>query len=179
MIDNDKLEQLFFEHNYSDFKWINRKDIIVSQWVRIKCTFGCSSYGKKGSCPPNVPSVLECRNFFNEYNDIAIFHFEKSFKKPEDRFKWSKKVNFDLLKLERKVFLRGYHKTFLIFMDECCICEECTGTRIECKNKKASRPCAESFAMDVYTTVRNCGYPIEVLKNYNQTMNRYAFLLIN
>ena len=178
-MNKDKLERLFFEHNYSDFKWINGKDIIVSQWVRVKCTFGCSNFGKKGSCPPNVPSVSECRNFFNEYNDIAIFHFEKSFEKPKERFKWSKKINFDLLKLEKEVFLMGYHKTFLLFMDECCICEECTGTRIECKNKEASRPCSESFAMDVYTTVRNCGYPIEVLKNYNQTMDRYAFLLIN
>ena len=87
MMNKDKLERLFFEHNYSDFKWINGKDIIVSQWVRVKCTFGCSNFGKKGSCPPNVPSVSECRNFFNEYNDIAIFHFEKSFEKPEERFK--------------------------------------------------------------------------------------------
>ncbi len=179
MQNKEKLEQLFLKHKYSDFKWINGKDIIVSQWVRVKCSFGCSSYGKKGSCPPNVPSVLECRNFFNEYKDIAIFHFKKFFEKPEDRFKWTKSINSNLLKLEREVFLMGYYKAFLLFMDECCICKECTGTRIECKNKKASRPNAESFAMDVYTTIRSCGYPIEVLKDYNQTMNRYAFLLLH
>jgi len=33
--------------------------------------------------------------------------------------------------------------------------------------------------VDVYTTVRKVGYPIEVLTNYNDTMNRYAFLLID
>jgi hypothetical protein len=34
------------------------------------------------------------------------------------------------------------------------------------------------MAMDVYSTVRPYGYPIEVLSDYSQAMNRYAFLLI-
>jgi len=34
------------------------------------------------------------------------------------------------------------------------------------------------MAVDVFTTVRNIGYPIEVLYDYSQEMNRYAFLLI-
>jgi hypothetical protein len=34
------------------------------------------------------------------------------------------------------------------------------------------------MAMDVFSTVRQCGYPIEVLSDYSQPMNRYAFLLI-
>jgi hypothetical protein len=34
------------------------------------------------------------------------------------------------------------------------------------------------MAMDVFSTVRRIGYPIEVLADYRQAMNRYAFLLI-
>jgi hypothetical protein len=34
------------------------------------------------------------------------------------------------------------------------------------------------MAVDVYATVRQYGYPIEVLRDYSQAMNRYAFLLI-
>jgi hypothetical protein len=34
------------------------------------------------------------------------------------------------------------------------------------------------MAVDVYATVRQYGYPIEVLKDYGQPMNRYAFLMI-
>jgi hypothetical protein len=34
------------------------------------------------------------------------------------------------------------------------------------------------MAVDVFSTVRSMGYPIEVLSDYRQTMNRYAFLLI-
>jgi hypothetical protein len=35
------------------------------------------------------------------------------------------------------------------------------------------------MAVDVFTTVRKLGYPIEVLTDPAQTMNRYAFLLID
>ena len=34
------------------------------------------------------------------------------------------------------------------------------------------------MAIDVFATVRKIGYPIEVLFDYSQAMNRYAFLLI-
>jgi hypothetical protein len=34
------------------------------------------------------------------------------------------------------------------------------------------------MAVDVFSTVRGYGYPIEVLADYSQAMNRYAFLLI-
>jgi len=33
--------------------------------------------------------------------------------------------------------------------------------------------------MDVYSTVRKLGYPNDVLSDYKQEMNRYAFLLID
>jgi hypothetical protein len=34
------------------------------------------------------------------------------------------------------------------------------------------------MAVDVFSTVRKIGYPIEVLPDTDQTMNRYAFLMI-
>jgi len=39
---HEKLENIFQEHGYFNFKWIDPKKIIVSQWVRMKCTFGCN-----------------------------------------------------------------------------------------------------------------------------------------
>jgi len=32
--------------------------------------------------------------------------------------------------------------------------------------------------VDVFTTVRKAGFSIEALTDYNQEMNRYAFLLV-
>ncbi|WXG46912.1 MAG: DUF2284 domain-containing protein [Candidatus Atabeyarchaeum deiterrae] len=172
------LEEKFLRKGFDDFKWIDPKEIVVSQWVRMKCMFGCWEYGRNASCPPNTPSVSECEKFFQEYNEAAVFHFAKKVAKPEDRHAWSKEVNLKLLELEKEVFLLGYRKAFLLVMDSCGLCEECTGNRQTCKQPKLSRPTSDAMAVDVFATVRSLGYPIEVLRNYSDTMNRYAFLLI-
>ncbi len=178
MTDRAALESLFARHGYTDFKWIDPADIVVAQWVRLKCTFGCGEYGRNACCPPNVPSVPECRQFFSEYRTAAVFHFEKTVEKPEDCHPWSKGVNQALLKLERDVFLAGYQKAVLLFMDSCNLCADCSGARAECKSPRLARPTPEALAMDVFSTVRQVGYPIHVLSDYSQPMNRYAFLLI-
>jgi predicted metal-binding protein len=173
-----ELEILFDRWGAADHKWINPADIVVAQWVRMKCMFGCDDYGRVGSCPPNVPSVAECRTFFSNYSECAIFHFAHKVDKPEDRRGWSKDINANLLKLERDVFLAGYPKAFLLFMDRCRLCVTCPGSRSACKDPLSSRPSPEGMAIDVFATVRQVGYPIEVLSDYSQEMNRYAFLLI-
>ncbi len=179
MPDKLQLETLFKQHGFTDFRWIKAKDIKVSQWVRFRCQFGCNSYGKDGACPPNVPSIAECREFFSEYEDAVVFHLVKAVDKPDDRKAWSKEMSLKLIKLENEVFLSGYYKAFLASFDSCYLCKECSGTRLDCKNKKLSRPGADALGVDVFATVRSVGYEIDVLKNYTDTMNRYAFLLIN
>lgn len=178
MVDREQLEKLFGEHGYTDFRWIEPTEIVVAQWVRMKCTFGCSNYGRNASCPPNTPSVAECREFFDEYGAAAMFHFEKTVDSPEDRRRWSRGVNTGLLNLERAVFLSGYRKAFLIFMDCCRLCAGCTDDRSECKNPLQARPAAEAMAVDVFSTARKYGYPIGVLTDYSDAMNRYALLMI-
>ena len=144
----------------------------------MKCTFGCSNYGHNATCPPNVPSVAECREFIKEYTSAVIFHIPKQVERPEDRHDWSKGINAKLGKLERDVFLAGYNKAFMLAMDSCGLCTECPGQRNACKHPKLARPVPEALGIDVFSTVRACGYPIEVLTEYTQTMNRYAILLI-
>ncbi|UCF93963.1 MAG: DUF2284 domain-containing protein [Desulfobacterales bacterium] len=173
-----ELEAVFQKHGFTDYKWINPREIVVSQWVRMKCMYGCGEYGRNAACPPSVPSVSECAQFFHEYRTAVIFHFEKKVKKPEDRHRWSPKVNLKLCKLEREVFLAGYQKAFLLFMDSCGLCDDCGGTRAECRAPRVSRPSPEAMAVDVFTTVRQAGFPIEVLADYSQKMNRYAFLMV-
>ena len=173
-----QLETFFLKHKFKDFKWINPKNIVVSHWVRMKCIFGCVGYGKSACCPPNMPSVDECANFFHEYREGVVFHFEKKVQKPEDRHEWTRGINERLLRLEREVFLAGNPKTFLLFMDTCGFCKECAAERINCRNKRSARPAPEAMAVDVFSTVKQIGYPIEVLQNYSKTMNRYAFLLV-
>jgi len=172
------LEARFTEHNFTDFKWLDPKEIVVAQWVRMKCMFGCGEYGHNASCPPNVPSVSECSRFFSEYETAVVFHFAKAVDKPEDRHKWSRKVNRGLIKLERAVFRAGYQKAFLLCMDSCSLCKKCTGVREECTEPRSARPSPEAMGVDVFTTMQKIDYPISVLPDYHDTMNRYAILLI-
>ncbi len=178
MVDINQIESIVRNHHVDDFKWIDPKTIIVSQWVRMKCAYGCPSYGEKASCPPNTPTVEECKRFFAEYNSGLVFHFQKVAPDPDKRHKWSARVNVGLAKVERDVFLAGYPKAFLLFMDSCEICAECVPGRADCKEPKLSRPSPESMAMDVFATVRQIGYPIEVLTDPLNEMNRYAFLMV-
>ncbi|MGD0782408.1 MAG: DUF2284 domain-containing protein [Candidatus Aminicenantales bacterium] len=179
MTDRQKLEDLFAKHGFADFRWIDPATIVVAQWVRMKCLYGCPDYGKAGCCPPNTPSVAECERFFRDYSTAVLFHFEKTVAKPEDRHEWTRGLNRRLSDLERDVFLAGHVKAFLLFMDTCALCTPCSGTRAECKDPKRARPSPDALAVDVFSTILRAGYPIEVLTDYGRAMNRYAFLLID
>lgn len=144
----------------------------------MKCMFGCVEYGRIACCPPNTPSVDECKTFFGDYSVGVVFHFEKKVEKPEERHEWAKGINERLINLEREVFLAGKSKAFILFMDSCSLCKNCTAERLKCGRKRSARPSPEAMAVDVFSTVKQIGYPIKVLRDYSQTMNRYAFLLV-
>jgi predicted metal-binding protein len=179
MADVAQIESILHRQGYDDFKWLDPQEIVVSHWVRLKCEFGCPSYGKVASCPPNSPTVQECQHFFTEYNQALVLHFQKIAPDKAERKTWSARTNLKLVKLEQEVFMAGYHKAFLLFMDSCELCAECVPDRANCKEPKLSRPTPEGMAVDVFTTVRKLGYPIDVLNDPKQTMNRYAFLMVD
>jgi predicted metal-binding protein len=178
-MDKPEINQVVKSLGFHDFKWIEAKEIEVANWVRFKCMFGCTSYGTKASCPPQVPTIKECADFFNEYHRAILIHFRKSLKNPNNRVDWGKEVNDGLIKLEREIFLKGYPKAFILFMDECHLCYECALARTECHHKKEARPCPEAFGVDIFSLAHKYSYPVEVLKNYELEMNRYAILLVD
>jgi predicted metal-binding protein len=112
-----------------------------------------------------------------EYENAIIFHFPMQSVNQND----IKKLMSQLIELERDIFLAGYYKAFLLQFDSCQLCKECVAedTRIKCINKMMSRPGADAMGIDVYKTAHNVGYPIQVVKNRGDAMNRYAFLLID
>ena len=177
MTDKPKIEALVKTQGFDNFKWIDPKEIVVAHWVRVKCTFGCSDYGL-GTCPPNTPSVEDCGKFFREYKNGLIVQLSKFADKKAYPSDWSRDMTNKLLQIEREVFLSGYQKVFLLNQTCCSLYKKCTGTRLECKDKKNSRPSPESFAVDVYQTVRNAGLEINVIAENLAEINRIAILLI-
>ena len=179
MANIDQVNAIIRRHGYEGYRWLDPKQIVVSEWVRMKCEFGCPSYGRVASCPPNTPTVDACRRFFAEYDHGIVFHFQKTAPDRDTRNAWSGQTNIALTEVERDVFLAGYPKTFLLFMDSCHICDECTASRTQCKEPKLSRPSPEGMAIDVFATVCQLGYPIDVLTDPGEQMNRFAFLLVD
>jgi len=59
MKDRNKLEALFHKHGYTDFKWVEPGDVVVSQWVRTKCMFGYGNYGHSDEPLRNMLSATE------------------------------------------------------------------------------------------------------------------------
>ena len=178
MTKKEKIESLLSEFGFKEYRWVAPGEIRVAQWVRVKCMFGCSDYGH-GTCPPNTPSVEECRNFFKEYYTAVIIKLDKFADMNNYPSDWSKEMTKKLLELEKKVFLLGNQKTFLLNQTCCSLCKDCANNREHCKDKENARPSPEAFAVDVYQTVMNAGMEIKVISDNPSDISRIAILLID
>jgi len=178
MIDKGKIESILKDQELTDYKWIDPKEIIVAHWVRVKCTFGCGDFGL-GTCPPNTPSVAECDSFFKEYKNGMIIRLTRFADKNAYPSGWSREMTDKLLYIEREIFLSGFQKVFLLNQTCCSLCSDCPGNRLDCRDRIRSRPSPESFAVDVYSTVRNAGLDINVVAKNPSLINRIAILLID
>jgi predicted metal-binding protein len=177
MINKERIESILKKQDLADYRWINPHEIVVAQWVRVKCIFGCGNYGL-AACPPNTPSVDECDRFFKEYKSGLIIRLNKFADKDSYPSDWSREMTNKLLDIEREIFLAGFQKVFLLNQARCSLCTDCSGNRAECKDKTKSRPTPESFAVDVYQTVRNAELDINVIANTPAEINKIAILLI-
>lgn len=174
-----RIEQLARERGADQIAWIDPSDVVISRWVRFKCEFGCGWYGKCAACPPNVPSIEAVRELFGEYRQVMMLRFSGAVAEPDQRHSWTREINRSLLALERDVFLADHPKALVLFVDPCNLCDDCAPTRRTCHEKADSRPSPEGMGVDVFTTARAAGMPIRVLTDYDQTMNRYAMLLVD
>jgi len=173
----EKIDSILMQQGFSDYKWIKPEEIVVAQWVRMKCSYGCDGYGS-GTCPPNTPSVEECEKFFKEYKKGIIIRLRKFADKNSYPSDWSTEITNKLLDIERNIFLMGFPKVFLLNQTCCSRCKICSNNRMECKDKMKARPSTEGFAVDVYQTAKNAGLEIEVITNNCAEMNKIAILLI-
>jgi len=44
-IDRKELEEMLKRHGHDDYKWIDPKSVVVAQWARMKCMYGCKNFG--------------------------------------------------------------------------------------------------------------------------------------
>ena len=152
-------------------KYLSPSEIIVSQFVSLKCRYGCRGYGKRFSCPPYAPTPEETRIILAEYQHALMVRFrerdgfEGYTPPPGDPQTTAAWVHRSMLALERHAFLAGYYKAFSFSAHPCSVCARCTlkdgGTL--CRLRDQVRPSMEASGIDVYATAKKLGWPIRTL----------------
>lgn len=171
----------------AEAKRISARDIVVADWVRFKCRFGCKGFGKHLSCPPYSPKVQETRNMISEYETAVLVRFNgfpghESLTPEEipDDFHpffaglilW---VNKTVHLLEKTAFYDGFYKAFGFGAYPCiycehqhCVAEEQKGPvdesfRRMCRHMDLVRPTMEGSGIDVFETAKRAGWDISTI----------------
>jgi predicted metal-binding protein len=167
-VDEDlkRFAELAVRMGATEAKLIDPKDIVVKDWVRLKCQYGYGHYGKSLTCPPYSPTPEQTRNVLKGYSHAILMRV------PDE----SSATHDMIAKLERHVFLSGYHSAFGLVAGPCERCEKCNLQH--CVYPRLARPSLESSGIDVYSTARKNGFDIEVLKTRRQKPTYFGLLLV-
>jgi predicted metal-binding protein len=157
---------------------IDPADVVVSQWVRMKCVYGCDEPGVYRTCPPDgAPALDETRRLFSEFDRAILLGVGPTVgdhRSDEE----SRRLNDAALVLERELFLAGFHKTWTMGAGPCDICAACSQGR-PCPTPELARPSMEACGVDVFTTVRQAGWQIEVVKDRDDEYRFFALVLVD
>ena len=169
--DLDDLRRLAIKLGAEDAKLIRINDIVVSNWTRLKCQYGCGGYGKRLTCPPYSPTPDQFRRILEDYSRAILLKFEP--KGPEYEWRTPHEV---VAKLEREAFLKGYYSAFGLACGPCPYCDECNLRR--CVYPDLARPSMEACGIDVYATVRKAGFNLKVVKSRDEKPTYFGLLLV-
>ncbi len=161
----------------TDAKMIKPSQVVVRDWVRMKCRFGCDDYGKRLACPPFGPTPEEFRRVLSEYGSAVLLKFDTAPHKSEKRvLAYEQGIHGMVVRMEREAFLKGYYAAFGLAAGPCPHCSECNLK--ECEHPDIARPSMEGCGVDVFATVRNAGFEIRVVQDRSEKPTFYALLLL-
>lgn len=168
-------------HGIESLRAFSPEEIVVAQWVQLKCRFGCALYNRSWCCPPATPSPEKVREILSEYS-VAILlesvHSLPSFYQNDGRKRaslvrcWKGTVS-----LERLLFLEGYHKAFSLVGESCSLCKKCVYPK-DCRFPREKRPSLESFSIDVIGTLQRLGISPKLAANVKEAFRYYAVILV-
>ncbi len=166
---------------------IQARNVVVSDWVRFKCRYGCKGFGKHMSCPPYGPSVEETRRMVSEYKTGLLLRFDgipghtglKPEDIPEDFHPFYRElilwVNNTVWRIEKTAFYDGFYKSFGFGAYPCiycehqhCVAEEMEGVvdesiRRRCRHLDLVRPTMEGAGIDVFATAARVGWEMQTV----------------
>jgi predicted metal-binding protein len=160
---------------------IRPENIVVADWVNIKCRYGCSRYNRSWCCPPATPSPDKVRQILSEYSEALLLqytHWLPDFYR-NDANKRKRMVQCwkGTVSLERLIFLEGYHKAFSLIGENCALCKDCVYPE-NCLFPQEKRPSVVSFSIDVVGTLHRLGITPHVATDVSAEFTYYAIILI-
>ena len=131
--------------------------VVTAPWVRMRCQYGCVGYGRRLSCPPFSPTPEQTQAVLDCYKTGILMEGEL----------W--KVNPILVALEREAWSMGE--------GPCHECDACA-LRAGCRHPQQLRPSMEASGIDVFRTLHNNGYELEVVKDYDCAAHYFGLVLV-
>ena len=135
-------------------------------WVKAKCAYGCSRYGRKWSCPPHAMTQEEFRDILGCYSHALLLAGQPPLRNFQE----------NLLELEKQAFLSGYKKALAFSGGPCCWCETCPDDRCAFPDKR--RPSLEACGCDVFALAESAGLTVAPLKNSDDFVQFIGLLLV-
>lgn len=147
---------------------IAASQVETAPWVRLKCQFGCDGYGQCLVCPPYTPTPQQMREVLDSYRRAVLIHCSPD-----------ADVKAIAAELEREFFLGGAWKALGLGAGPCYLCRQCNLEHRECRYPEQARPSMEACGIDVFSTVKKKGLPIEVVRTTRQCPNYYGLILVD
>jgi predicted metal-binding protein len=108
------------------------------------------------------------RKVLDSYSRAILIHFDRV-----------ANIKATIAELERDIFLRGAWKAFGLGAGPCPFCRECNLKGKKCRHPERARPAMEACGIDVFTTAKKFGFPIEVMRTTRQCPNYYGLILVD
>ena len=160
---------------------IKTDSIVISEWVHLKCKYGCQRYGKSWCCPPETPDPDKAKKILKEYDTALLlisrisnpFFYRNNKKKRRIQVKvWKGPIA-----IERCLFLNGYYKAFALVSENCALCDECLYPN-SCRFPQERRPSVESFSIDIFATLKNIGIQYFIHNQRKASYNHFSIILL-
>jgi len=163
----------------ADAAQIIRPDqVVVAEWVRLKCQYGCGEYGMRLTCPPYSPTPEVTRQVLRHYRQALLLRVEGAGGGEEEENRQRRRVGQAVADLECELFLAGYQRAWGMGAGPCSFCETCNPAG-PCRFTRLARPSMEACGIDVYTTVRQAGWEIEVVQTEQSPFRLFSLVLID
>jgi predicted metal-binding protein len=156
---------------------IAAQSVVTAEWVRMKCLYGCGGGDDCRTCPPHSPTPAETRAVLDGFERAVLLRIGP-LTGADDEDSHALRLRTAALALERELFLAGHYKTWSMLCGPCELCETCDISG-PCVHPQEARPSMEACGVDVFATVRNAGWEIEVVRDEDDAYRLFAVVLVD